>query len=151
MVDGDQHIGMHAGGVAVYPSWKKGKYMNLLKHKNVRVIMRFARDSFVFLPPDHWKDSGEGGKAKWQVLVIEIANEAGLAKYKVGDERDIARAGEALGARLIPEDRHCGGGGGSGAGLPGWSNQFRKAPSRHTPKKNNVGAGGREEDMWVRG
>eukprot|EP00959_Pyramimonas_sp_CCMP1952_P151097 3162296-Pyramimonas_sp.AAC.1 len=34
--------------VAVIPRWKKGAYMNLLRHRNVRVVARYARDTFSF-------------------------------------------------------------------------------------------------------
>ena len=40
--------------LAIYPRWSKARYMNLLAHPNVRVLVRFARGTFAFLPPDHW-------------------------------------------------------------------------------------------------
>ena len=66
--------------IAVFPSWNTGEYMNLLKHKNVRVMARFKRHTFSFDPPDHWSAEEQIGKAKWCVLVLEIANEAGRTK-----------------------------------------------------------------------
>ena len=51
--------------VAVFPRWKKDHYLNLLKHDIVKVVARFARDTFGFLPPDHWMDSRTAGKAEW--------------------------------------------------------------------------------------
>eukprot|EP00959_Pyramimonas_sp_CCMP1952_P391051 8194864-Pyramimonas_sp.AAC.1 len=52
--------------VAVIPRWKKGAYMNLLRHRNVKVIARYARDTFSFSPPDHWAGGSQSGRAKWQ-------------------------------------------------------------------------------------
>ena len=47
--------------LAVYPEWAKAIYMNLLSHRNVRVVARFQRSSFAFLPPGHWASSSDGG------------------------------------------------------------------------------------------
>ena len=64
--------------------------MNLLSHHNVHVVARFQRSTFAFLTPDHWSSSWEGGPksgtANWQVMVIEISNEKGRDRYKVGHE-----------------------------------------------------------------
>ena len=89
--------------LAVYPEWRKATYMNLLSHDNVQVVARFQRNTFAFLPPDHWAASGDkgpkAGTARWQVMVIEISNRQGREKYKKGDTALIARAGRSFGAK----------------------------------------------------
>ena len=91
--------------LAVFPRWKKSRFMNLLSHRNVRVVSRFARDTFSFLPPDHWTSSKQAGTASWQVLVIEVSNPLGRQLYKRGDSGHMRAASEAIGAKLV--DTHC--------------------------------------------
>jgi ribonuclease HI len=83
--------------------------MNLLSHRNVRVVARFQRSTFAFLPPDHWASSWDGGpragKANWQVMVIEIANQSGRDMYKKGPDGLIAESGRSFGAK--PVSNHC--------------------------------------------
>ena len=87
--------------IAVIPRWKKAKYMNLLKHQNVRVISRFARDTFTFIPPDSWSGARKAGKAKWQVMILEIANTPGRTRYLTGRPADITVSGCTFGATPI--------------------------------------------------
>ncbi len=75
--------------------------MNLLKHPNVRVACQFARGTFSFLPPDHWSNTRRAGTAKRQVLVIEIANDAGREVYHTGSDRDLEDAGRTFGAKPV--------------------------------------------------
>ena len=79
--------------------------MNLLQHENVRLIAKFSRDSFAFMEPKHW-ETGPGdpaaGTAKWQVMVIGVANPSGLAAFQTQDaDAKIVREAVALGARLV--------------------------------------------------
>eukprot|EP00959_Pyramimonas_sp_CCMP1952_P327558 6857294-Pyramimonas_sp.AAC.1 len=56
--------------------------MNLLAHPNVLVLVRFARGTFAFLPPDHWAGGTQkAGTANWQVMILDIANAAGRGAY----------------------------------------------------------------------
>ncbi len=88
--------------VAVFPRWKTSRYMNLFRHPNTRVVAcQFARGTFSFLPPDHWSNSRRAGTAKWQVLVIEIAKEAGRNQYHTGRGQDIEQAGRLFGAKPV--------------------------------------------------
>ena len=90
--------------LAVYPRWSKARYMNLLAHPNVRVLVRFARGTFAFLPPDHWAGGTQkAGTAKWQVMVLEIANAAGRGAYHRESGAVIEMAGRAIGARPTPQ------------------------------------------------
>eukprot|EP00959_Pyramimonas_sp_CCMP1952_P190046 3975948-Pyramimonas_sp.AAC.1 len=74
--------------------------MNLLAHPNVRVLARFARGTFAFLPPDHWAGgAAKAGTANWQVMVLEIANAAGRGAYQRGGRAEVEIAGRAMGAR----------------------------------------------------
>lgn len=96
--------------VLVYPRFKMATYMELLAHRNVGLIAEFDRHSFAFKTPDHWQSSGEGtgaGTAKWPVMVIEVSNEAGRARFKsVNAETDIIGAAVDAGAVLTTaEDR----------------------------------------------
>eukprot|EP00959_Pyramimonas_sp_CCMP1952_P083457 1744578-Pyramimonas_sp.AAC.1 len=76
--------------------------MNLLAHPNVRVLARFARGTFAFLPPDHWAGgTARAGTANWQVMVLEVANAAGRGAYHQGDRAAVEMAGRAIGARPI--------------------------------------------------
>ena len=96
--------------VLVYPRFKMATYMELLAHRNVGLIAEFDRHSFAFKTPDHWQSSGEGtgaGTAKWPVMVIEVSNEAGRARFKsVNAEAAIIGAAVDAGAVLTTaEDR----------------------------------------------
>eukprot|EP00959_Pyramimonas_sp_CCMP1952_P164042 3429797-Pyramimonas_sp.AAC.1 len=55
--------------VAWIPRWKKGAYMNLRRHRNVRVVARYARDTFSFSPPNHrdWRAGGRRTKRKGEM------------------------------------------------------------------------------------
>eukprot|EP00959_Pyramimonas_sp_CCMP1952_P330966 6930877-Pyramimonas_sp.AAC.1 len=123
--------------IAVIPRWKKGAYMNLLRHRNVRVIARYARDTFSFSPPNNWADGGQGGRAKWQVMVVQIANEAGREKYRTGDPSELLReAGLRIGA--TPIDTECIETGGEYM-ANGVSKEFKNAP--HTLQSTLTGGG----------
>jgi hypothetical protein len=50
--------------LAVYPEWIKATYMNLLSHHNVNVVARLQRNTFAFLPPDHWMGVIMGRRAQ---------------------------------------------------------------------------------------
>jgi hypothetical protein len=75
--------------------------MNLLRHPNVRVACQLSRGTFSFLPPDHWSNTRRAGTAKWQVLVIEIANDAVKEKYHTGSDQDLEDAGRSFGAKPV--------------------------------------------------
>ena len=69
--------------------------MNLLAHPNVRVLVRFARGKFAFLPPDHWAGGTQkAGTANWQVMILEIANVAGRGVYRRASGAMIEMAGQ---------------------------------------------------------
>lgn len=68
--------------IAVYPSWKMEKYMSILTHTNVSLVTAFYKFTFSFLSQDHWEHQRELSPAQWMVMVIEISNEAGQAKYR---------------------------------------------------------------------
>jgi len=83
--------------VAVFPRWENHRYMNLLAHPTVRVVTRFEEGTFAFDPPDHWTGtSGKAGKAKWQVMIIEISYEAGRLQYVRDDVGPILDAGYTI-------------------------------------------------------
>eukprot|EP00959_Pyramimonas_sp_CCMP1952_P285403 5967582-Pyramimonas_sp.AAC.1 len=87
---------------AFYPRWGKARYVNLLAHPNVRVLARFARGTFAFLPPDRWSGGAQqAGTANWQVLVLEIANSAGRVVYTRGGSALVEAAGRLMGAKRI--------------------------------------------------
>ena len=91
--------------VLVYPRWRNAPYMNLLQHENVRLIAKFSRDSFAFMEPTHW-ETGPGdpaaGTAKWQVMVIGVANPSGPAAFQTRDaDAKIVSEAVSLGARLV--------------------------------------------------
>eukprot|EP00959_Pyramimonas_sp_CCMP1952_P341093 7145311-Pyramimonas_sp.AAC.1 len=78
--------------------------MNLLAHPNVRVLVRFARGTFAFLPPDHWAGGTQkAGTANWQVMILEIANVAGRGAYRRASNAMIEVAGRSIGARPTPQ------------------------------------------------
>ena len=79
--------------------------MNLLSHRNVTVVARFARDTFSFLPPDHWTSSRKAGTASWQVLVIEVSNQLGRDLYRNQPGSHMREAARAIGATLV--DTRC--------------------------------------------
>ena len=129
--------------VAVIPRWKKGAYMNLLRHRNVKVVARYARDTFSFSPPDHWAGKAQSGRAKWQVMVVQIANDAGREKYRVGDPTELLReAGLAMGAK--PIETECIDTGGEYT-ANGMSREFKNAPYtlRSALRGGNVQEAGR--------
>ena len=85
--------------VAVFPRWNNHRYMNLLAHDAVRVVARFEEGTFAFNPPDHWTGTTrQAGKAKWQVMVIEVSNERGREEFIRGDLAQIETEGRAIGA-----------------------------------------------------
>ena len=75
--------------------------MNLLRHPNVRVTCQFIRGTFSFLPPDHWSNTHRAVTSKWQVLVIEIANDAGKERYHTGSDQDLEDAERSFGAKPV--------------------------------------------------
>ena len=80
-------------------------YMDLLRHANVRLIAKFARNTFSFLEPTHWEAETHGtqanGTAKWQVMIIGVANLKGLLKYrKAGADAGIVQAAVQNGAQV---------------------------------------------------
>jgi len=88
--------------VGVYPRWDDKRYMGLLGHPNVHILAKYARNSFSFLPPDHFKAQRRGrGTAKWPVLVFVVANEAGLRQYWRGTEEGIRHVSVEIGANLL--------------------------------------------------
>jgi hypothetical protein len=77
--------------VLIYPRWKLGKFMELLTHHNVSIIAKFNRGSFSFMAPDHWA-TGDGDTcgrdtATWQVMLIEVSNEAGRRPSEEGGHK----------------------------------------------------------------
>ena len=94
--------------VLIYPRWRLGKYMELLTHHNVSLIAKFNRGTFSFMAPDHWAtgdgDTGGRNTANWQVMLIEVSNEAGRktpeqgGHKKAGAEQLVLDAAQALGA-----------------------------------------------------
>eukprot|EP00976_Prorocentrum_cordatum_P055349 1117286-Prorocentrum_minimum.AAC.1 len=78
--------------------------MNLLAHPNVLVLVRFARGTFAFLPPDHWAGGTQkAGTANWQVMILDIANAAGRGAYHRESSVVVEMAGRAIGTRPIPQ------------------------------------------------
>ena len=86
--------------------------MELLTHHNVSLIAKFNRGTFSFMAPDHWA-AGDGdtegrNTANWQVMLIEVSNEAGRrppeegGHKRIGAEQLIIRRGASLGCSAIP-------------------------------------------------
>ena len=128
--------------VGVLPRWFSSAYMNLLGHPNVERVVTFKRNTFAFIPPDALGTTG-GGKAGWPVMVIEVTNAAGRAKYRTaGYRRKIAQSGVSLGAQVAE---------GEDLAFRPWPPQTRerhKVPSEYTeapwrtPDSRRVLAGG---------
>jgi ribonuclease HI/exonuclease III len=97
--------------VLVIPRFLMAPYMDLLSHHNVRLIAKAERDTFSFMAPTHWEvgDRDPEGKntAKWQVMVVEVANWEGREWHKAPDaevdiQGEICRAGAQIVTRADP-------------------------------------------------
>jgi hypothetical protein len=90
--------------VLICPRWKDALYMNLLQHRNVRLIAKFKRNTFSFMVPTHWEQGvgkATAGTAKWQVMCIQVSNQHGRdAFHKDGADEAVIKAVVAHGAVL---------------------------------------------------
>ena len=90
--------------VLVIPRFQMAKYMDLLQHRNVSLIAKAERGTFSFMAPTHWElgDQDPEGKntAKWQVMFVEVANQAGQEFKRSGAWDRIRQAIVDTGATL---------------------------------------------------
>ena len=97
--------------VLVIPRFLMASYMDLLSHHNVHLVAKAERDTFSFMAPTHWevgdRDPEGRNTAKWQVMVVEVANPEGRELLKTPDAEDnireeICRSGAQLVVRADP-------------------------------------------------
>ena len=97
--------------ILVIPRFLMAAYMDLMSHHNVHLVAKAERDTFSFMAPTHWEvgDRDPEGKntAKWQVMVVEVANLEGRELLKTPEAEEdiraeICRSGAQLVVRADP-------------------------------------------------
>ena len=84
--------------VLVYPRWTEYRYMALLCAPCVHLLCKL--ENFRFNPPDYFADAGRSaGEAGWPVLVLVVANDAGLREFARPDLQALRAAVDAIGAK----------------------------------------------------